>query len=63
MGALFKVIGAFVTLYVVYGLASGAVYAKYRASGRMFHRDEDATGYWSAIGAYTVLAGLLFFVF
>ena len=63
MGVLFKVLGAAVTLYVVYGLVSGAVYAKYRASGRVFQREEDATGYWSAIAAYVVLAVLLLFFF
>jgi hypothetical protein len=63
MGALFKVLGAAVTLYVVYGLVSGAVYARYRAWGRTFQREVDAAGYWSAIAAYTVLAALLLFVF
>jgi hypothetical protein len=63
MGVLFKVLGVAVTLYVVYGLVSGAVYAKYRAWGRTFQREEDAAGYWSAIAAYVVLAGLLLFFF
>ena len=63
MEALFKVLGAAVTVYVLYGLVSGAVYAKYRAGGRIFRREENATGYWSAIAAYVVLAALLLLYF
>jgi len=31
--------------------------------GRTLRRVEDTTGYWSAIGAYVVLAVLLLFIF
>jgi hypothetical protein len=63
MSALFKLLGAAVGCYVVYALTTGAIFAKYRAWGRTFRRDEDALGYWSAIAAYAVLAGMLLFVF
>jgi hypothetical protein len=63
MDALFKLLGAAVGCYVVHGLTTGAIYAKYRMWGRTFRRDEDAVGYWSAIAAYVVLAGMLLFVF
>jgi len=45
--------------YVVYGLTTGAIFAKCKAWRRTFRRNEDATGYWSAIVAYVVLAGML----
>ncbi|HVO48187.1 MAG TPA: hypothetical protein VMT29_17835 [Steroidobacteraceae bacterium] len=63
MGALFKLLGAAVGCYVVYGLITGAVYARSKTWGRMFRRDEDTVGYWSAIAAYVALAGLLLFLF
>jgi hypothetical protein len=63
MGAFFKLLGAMVACYAVYGVVTGSVYAKYRAWGRMFYRDEDAVGYWSAIAAYVALAGMLLFLF
>jgi hypothetical protein len=63
MGALFKLLGAAVGCYVVYGLVTGAIYGRYRMWGRTFRRDEDTVGYWSAIAAYTILAGMLLFVF
>jgi hypothetical protein len=39
------------------------VHAKYRAWGRTFRREDDARSYWSAIGAYSVVAALLLFYF
>ncbi|HEU0200791.1 MAG TPA: hypothetical protein VFR86_10185 [Burkholderiaceae bacterium] len=63
MGTLFKLLGALVACYAVFGVVTGAVYAKYRAWGRMFYREEDALGYWSAIAAYILLAGMLLFLF
>jgi hypothetical protein len=62
MGSVFKVLGAAITCYVAYGLLTGAIYARYRAWGRTFYREDDAAGYWSAIAAYAVLAALLLFV-
>jgi hypothetical protein len=63
MGGPFKLLGAAVGFYLLYALSTGAVYARSRAWGRAFRRAEDATGYWSAIGAYAVLAVMLLFVF
>jgi hypothetical protein len=63
MGGLFRLLGAAVGLYVLYALSTGAVYAKSGAWGRAFRRDEDAAGYWSAIGAYVVLAVMLVLIF
>ena len=54
-----KRLGAAVGCYVVYGLTTGAIFAKCKAWRRTFRRNEDATGYWSAIAAYVVLAGML----
>jgi hypothetical protein len=61
--SIFTVLGVLVAAYVAYALAIGAVYAKSGAWGRSYRRDEDALGYWSAIGAYTVLAIMLIFLF
>lgn len=58
-----KVLGALVAGYVLYSLATGAVFAKRRARGRTFYRDEDPKGFRVAIGAYAVLALVLRFVF
>jgi hypothetical protein len=63
MDPLFKLLGVAVGCYVAYGLRTGAIYAKSRAWGRTFRRDEEPFGYWSAIAAYVFLAGMLLFVF
>lgn len=63
MDAGFRLLAALVALYVVYGLATGEVYAKSGVSGRTFRRDESPLGYWGALGSYAVLAGLLAFLF
>jgi hypothetical protein len=63
MGARFKLLGAIVGCYVVYGPMTRAVYAKHRTWGRTLRRDEDTVEYWSAIAAYVVLAGALLLVF
>jgi hypothetical protein len=34
-----------------------------RNASRTFRRDEDALGYWSMIGGYLFLTGMLLFVF
>ncbi len=62
MTSVFGLLGALVAAYVVYGLVTGAIYAKSGVWGRTFRRDENAVGYWSAIG-YSVLAAMLFFLF
>ena len=56
-------LGVLVAAYVAYGLATGAIHAKSGVWGRTFRRDEDATGYWSAIAAYALLAAMLVFLF
>jgi uncharacterized RDD family membrane protein YckC len=61
--ALFKLLGVLVGCYAVYGLANGAIYAKYRWGGRVLRRDADTLGFWSAIAAYGALAGMLIFLF
>ena len=60
---MFKLLGVAVACYVVQALRTGAVYARSRAWGRTFTRADDAFGYWSAIGAYTLLSFALVFVF
>ncbi len=63
MSELFRVLGIALGCYVAYGLATGTVYAKSGVFGRNFSRDEDGFGYWSAIGAYTLLSVALVFWF
>jgi hypothetical protein len=60
---MFKTLGFAVVGYVVYGLATRSVYARSRASGRTFYRDQEPFKYWCAISSYVVLALLLLFVF
>jgi hypothetical protein len=60
---MFKMLGLAVGLYVGYGLLTREVYAKSGISGRIFRRDDDPRGYWSAIVAYSLLALALLFVF
>ena len=60
---MFKALGAFIALYVICALTTGAVYARAGAWGRSYGRDTDPLGYWSAIGSYIVLVFALFFVF
>lgn len=60
---LFKLLGVLAGCYAMYGLASGSIYAKYRWGGRVFRRDADTLGFWSAIAAYVALAGMLIFLF
>ena len=63
MDQLFAILGIAVGGYAAYGLVTGEVFAKSGVWGRTFRRDEDRVGYWSAIGAYTVLSILLLFFF
>jgi hypothetical protein len=63
MDGLFQLLGIAVGCYVAYGLATGEVYAKSGLFGRNFRRDEQGLGYWSAIGAYTLLSVALLFWF
>jgi hypothetical protein len=63
MDGLFRLLGAAAGLYVLFALSTGAIYAKSGMWGRTLRRVEDTTGYWSAIGAYVVLAVLLLFIF
>ena len=63
MSVLFKLLGVLLAGYVSQSLVTGAVYAKSGVWGRTFTRARDALGYWSAIGAYTLLAVALVFAF
>jgi hypothetical protein len=63
MDGLFQLLGVAVGCYVAYGLATGEVYAKSGVFGRRFRRDHEGLGYWSAIGAYTLLCAALLFWF
>lgn len=60
---MFKLLGVLVAIYIVHCLATGAVYAKAGSWGRSYRRDEHAYGYWSAVGSYSVLVLMLFFLF
>jgi hypothetical protein len=62
MDAGFRLLAVLVALYVLYGLATGEVYAKSGIWGRR-QRDESPLGYWGAIGSYSVLALMLAFLF
>jgi hypothetical protein len=63
MDGLFQLLGVAVGGYVAYGLVTGEIYAKSGVFGRRLRRDEESFGYWSAIGAYTVLCAMLLFWF
>jgi hypothetical protein len=63
MTLLFKLLGLLLACYVAQAVLTGTVYAKSGVWGRTFTRTDDALGYWSAIGAYTLLALALVFVF
>lgn len=60
---MFKLLGALAASYIVYCVVTGAVYAKAGAWGRTYRRDQDALGYWGALGSYCVLVLMLLFVF
>lgn len=63
MDIVFKLLGVALGCYVARALARGSVYAKSGVWGRTFTRSDNAFGYWSAIGAYTLLAIALALVF
>ncbi len=63
MDGLFKFLGVLVAFYVAQALWTGSVYARWRAWGRTFTRDDDPFGYWSAIGSYCLLSLALLLVF
>jgi hypothetical protein len=60
---LFKVLGVALSLYVVYGVSVGEIYAKRGIWGGTVKRDERPLDYWAAIVAYAGLSLALFFVF
>ncbi|MGH8175888.1 MAG: hypothetical protein ACREV5_06460 [Steroidobacter sp.] len=60
---MFKMLGVLLSIYVVHCLMTGAVLAKSGAWGRTYRRDENALGYWGAVGSYSVLVLALFFLF
>ncbi len=63
MSALFDILGILLACYVFYSLFNRSVYAKSGPWARTFRRDEDAWGYWCAIGAYVLLSIALLLVF
>lgn len=63
MDTVFKLLGVLLACYVVRALATGTIYAKSGVWGRTSTRSGDAIGYWSAVGAYSLLAGALVFLF
>jgi hypothetical protein len=60
---MFKLLGIFLSCYVVYGLVNGRVYGRYRAGGRMFYREADSWLYWSTLVVYSLLAIVLILFF
>ena len=60
---MFKLVGVAVGLYVGYGLLRREIYGKSGPGGRLFRRDADPRGYWSAIAAYSLLTLALLIVF
>jgi len=60
---MFKILGVLLAIYIVHCLTTGAVFAKRGPWGRTFRRDENAFGYWGAIGSYVVLALALLLFF
>jgi len=60
---MFKLLGALVLAYTLYGLASGRIYGRYHAWGRSFARESEPFLYWSTIVAYIALGIALIFLF
>jgi hypothetical protein len=53
---MFKLLAALLASYIVYGLATGVIYAKSGMWGRSYQRDGDPRAYWSVIVVYCLLA-------
>lgn len=60
---MFKILGAALLCYVAISFATGEVYARDRAWGRTYRREENPWNYWSALVIYSLLAMAMFFLF
>lgn len=60
---MFKLLGAAVALYTIYGAASGRVYAKSGPWGRVIDRQESPRYFWVVIAIYAGLSAALFTIF
>lgn len=60
---MFKLLAVLLAFYIVYGLATGRIYAKSAVWGRSYRRAEDPRGYWSTIVVYCLLTIALVLVF
>jgi uncharacterized BrkB/YihY/UPF0761 family membrane protein len=60
---MFKLLGILLALYTVHSALRGEVYAKERAWGRTFRREDEPRTFWSIIVIYAGLSLALLFVF
>ena len=60
---MFRILAVLLAFYIAGCLVAGSVYGRRGAWGRRWRREEDPFGYWSAVGAYVVLAIAMFFLF
>jgi hypothetical protein len=63
MSPVFKVLGVFVGLYVVYAALKGQVYVRSGAWGRTIFKRDSPGRFWTAIGVYAILSIALLTVF
>ena len=59
---MFKILEVVLAVYVARCIVTGDVYGRSGLWGRSWRRDEDALGYWSAVGAYGALVLMLIFL-
>lgn len=60
---MFKMLGVLLAIYTLYSALRGEVYAKERAWGRHFRRDEEPRMFWTIIVIYSGLSIALLTVF
>jgi amino acid permease len=60
---MFKILGVLLFFYVAISFATGNIYAKDRAWGRTYRRDENPWNYWSTLVIYSLLSIAMFFLF
>jgi hypothetical protein len=68
---MYKLLGIFLSFYVVYGLLNGRIFGfvndracgRFHAEGRMLYRGKDSWLYWTTLVVYSVLAFALILFF
>lgn len=62
---ILKILGSALTLYGVYGMLSGEVYAKQGITSRFIYKSEEPVYFWSVCAGYIIggclIMGALFY--